>query len=166
MMSFARLQNFTQYLINSPWLLCIGSARHHLAKCSLISICSTIRDTRVILWSLYMGFLYLGSSHLHRHELSLSRDVRSAIIFFHACHFFEVSMYATHQSIRSRRIRLETKHIHLIDHSTSQALEIRYCHGELVAWIWFPHYWPFVRGIRRSSMDSVHKGHRLSLLTP
>ena len=31
-------------------------------------------------------------------------------------------------------------------------------HDDVIKWKHFPHYWPFVRGIQRSPMDSPHKG--------
>ena len=31
-------------------------------------------------------------------------------------------------------------------------------HGDVIKWKFFPGYWPFVRGIHRSPMDSPHKG--------
>ena len=31
-------------------------------------------------------------------------------------------------------------------------------HDGVMTWTLFPHYWPFVRGIHRSTMDSLHKG--------
>ena len=31
-------------------------------------------------------------------------------------------------------------------------------HGDVIKWNHFPPYWPFVRGIDRSSVDSFHKG--------
>ena len=31
-------------------------------------------------------------------------------------------------------------------------------HHDVMAWKCFPHYWPFVRGIHRSPVDSPHKG--------
>ena len=31
-------------------------------------------------------------------------------------------------------------------------------HGDIIKWKYFPRYWPFVRGIRRSPVKSQHKG--------
>ena len=31
-------------------------------------------------------------------------------------------------------------------------------HDDVIKWKHFPHYWPFVRGIHRSPMDTPHKG--------
>ena len=31
-------------------------------------------------------------------------------------------------------------------------------HNDVIKWIYFPHYWPFVRGIHRSPVNSPHKG--------
>ena len=31
-------------------------------------------------------------------------------------------------------------------------------HDDVIKWKHFPHYWPFVRGIQRSPVDSPHKG--------
>ena len=32
-------------------------------------------------------------------------------------------------------------------------------HDDVIKWKHFPHYWPFMRGIHRSPMNSPHKGH-------
>ena len=32
------------------------------------------------------------------------------------------------------------------------------CHDDVIEWKHFPRYWPFVRGIHRSPMNSPHKG--------
>ena len=32
------------------------------------------------------------------------------------------------------------------------------CHDDVIKWKHFPRYWPFVRGIHRSPMNSAHKG--------
>ena len=33
-----------------------------------------------------------------------------------------------------------------------------YCHDDVIKWKHFPRYWPFVRGIHRSPVNSPHKG--------
>ena len=33
------------------------------------------------------------------------------------------------------------------------------CRDDVIKWKHFPRYWPFVRGIHRSPVDSPHKGH-------
>ena len=33
-----------------------------------------------------------------------------------------------------------------------------HCHGDIIAWKFFPHYWPFLLGIHRSAVDSLNKG--------
>ena len=37
-------------------------------------------------------------------------------------------------------------------------LTIHYQYGDVIKWKHFPRYWPFVRGIHRSSVNSLHKG--------
>ena len=34
----------------------------------------------------------------------------------------------------------------------------RLLHDDVIKWKYFPHYWPFVRGIHRSPVNSPHKG--------
>ena len=34
----------------------------------------------------------------------------------------------------------------------------RYVHDDVIKWKHFPRYWPFVRGIHRSTVNSPHKG--------
>ena len=36
--------------------------------------------------------------------------------------------------------------------------DIRFRHDDVIKWKHFPRYWPFVRGIHRSSVNSHHKG--------
>ena len=36
--------------------------------------------------------------------------------------------------------------------------ELRQCHDDIIKRKHFPHYWPFVRGIHRSPVNSPHKG--------
>ena len=33
-----------------------------------------------------------------------------------------------------------------------------HCHDDVIRWKYFPRYWPFVRGIHRSPVNSPHKG--------
>ena len=36
------------------------------------------------------------------------------------------------------------------------------CHDDVIKWKHFPRYWPFVRGIHRSPVNSPHKGRQVS----
>ena len=38
------------------------------------------------------------------------------------------------------------------------------CHDDVIKWEHFPRYWPFVRGIHRSTVNSPHKGQRRGAL--
>ena len=38
------------------------------------------------------------------------------------------------------------------------ANELRYYHDDVIKWKHFPRHWPFVLGIHRSPMNSLHKG--------
>ena len=35
---------------------------------------------------------------------------------------------------------------------------LQHCHDDVIKWNHFPSYWPFVRGIHRSAVNSPHKG--------
>ena len=37
-------------------------------------------------------------------------------------------------------------------------VEVEYIHDDAIKWKHFPRYWPFVRGIHRSPVNSPHKG--------
>ena len=39
-----------------------------------------------------------------------------------------------------------------------QDISIRFVHDDVIKWKHFPRYWPFVRGIHRSPVNSPHKG--------
>ena len=45
----------------------------------------------------------------------------------------------------------------------SSGAEARF-HDDVIKWKHFPRYWPFVRGVNRSPMDSPHKGQRRGAL--
>ena len=40
----------------------------------------------------------------------------------------------------------------------SQYITNHKLHDDVIKWNYFPRYWPFVRGIHRSSLNSPHKG--------
>ena len=50
--------------------------------------------------------------------------------------------------------------IRLLPHFPGASL----CHDDVIKWKHFPRYWPFVRGIHRSSINSPHKGQRCGVL--
>ena len=41
---------------------------------------------------------------------------------------------------------------------TSRGTMVAHCHDDVIKWKHFPRYWPFVRGIHRSPVNSPHKG--------
>ena len=43
-------------------------------------------------------------------------------------------------------------------------IEITRYHDDVIKWKHFPRYWPFVRGIHRSPVNSLHKGQRRGAL--
>ena len=52
-------------------------------------------------------------------------------------------------------------HLHLHCHRELQGDELREIqtkHDDVIKWKHFPRYWPFVRGIHRSPVNSLHKG--------
>ena len=51
-------------------------------------------------------------------------------------------------------------HMHALIHGRHQCIFFRRqrCHDDVIKWKHFPRYWPFVRGIHRSPMNSPHKG--------
>ena len=66
-------------------------------------------------------------------------------------------------------LRLTTKRtskLHITAHLTGESTGThggQLCgkrfHDDVIKWKYFPPYWPFVRGIHRSPVDSLHKGH-------
>ena len=70
--------------------------------------------------------------------------------------FIEVSFFSSHDwSINSLLIIRLFSALLYQDAFISQH-EI--FHDEVIKWKHFPHYWPFVRGIHRSPVNSPHKG--------
>ena len=49
--------------------------------------------------------------------------------------------------------------------STLCTRTLKECHDDVIKWKHFPRYWPFVRGIHRSSVNSPHKGQWRGALT-
>ena len=45
-----------------------------------------------------------------------------------------------------------------VPHAGPVSLAIRIVHDHVIKWKHFPRYWPFVRGIQRSPVNSPHKG--------
>ena len=50
-------------------------------------------------------------------------------------------------------------------HERSQAIIRNWDHDDVIKWKYFPRYWPFVRGIHRSPVNSPHKGQWRGALT-
>ena len=48
---------------------------------------------------------------------------------------------------------------------TRRAIQREYTHDDVIKWKHFPRYWPFVRGFRRSPVNSPHKGQWRGALT-
>ena len=57
-------------------------------------------------------------------------------------------------SLYNDEYNLDNDHILGNDHHADDAKH----HDDVIKWKHFPRYWPFVRGIRRSSVNSPHKG--------
>ena len=47
----------------------------------------------------------------------------------------------------------------MFNYSSSQLYQLSNQHDDVIKWKHFPRQWPFVRGIRRSLVNSPHKGH-------
>ena len=85
------------------------------------------------------------------------------------CTYLYVSKY--HKEIRrcwtifSRRpvIHIDRVHLPCLDSSVQQKCcadcdDALLSHDDVIKWKHFPRYWPFVRGIHRSPVNSQHKG--------
>ena len=48
--------------------------------------------------------------------------------------------------------------VHAYSHPTRRACSRHCSHDDVIKWKHFPRYWPFVRGIHRSPVNSPHKG--------
>ena len=49
-------------------------------------------------------------------------------------------------------------------YDANNVLHMTYKHDDVIKWKYFPRYWPFVRGIHRSPVNSPHKGQWLGAL--
>ena len=61
----------------------------------------------------------------------------------------------------SKRGHWSWRHHHCIHNRHSQTRSLLFfslIHGDVIKWKNFPRYWPFVRGIHRSPVNSPHKG--------
>ena len=50
------------------------------------------------------------------------------------------------------------QHVHQTRITREPYVTFLWCHDDVIKWRHFPRYWPFVRGIHRSSVNSPHKG--------
>ena len=46
----------------------------------------------------------------------------------------------------------------IFHYDSRDARVMAYIHDDVIKWKHFPRYWPFVRGIHRSRVNSLHKG--------
>ena len=46
----------------------------------------------------------------------------------------------------------------IINHYVTDCFVLKRKHDDVIKWKHFPRYWPFVRGIHRSPVNSLHKG--------
>ena len=93
----------------------------------------------------------------------------SAFCYFIMISFAELNIYDVCTSVRCHNfcycLLLRTIWISLAP-LRSVWISIRWslCHDIVIKWKQFPRYWPFVRGIHRSPVNSPHKGQRRGAL--
>ena len=70
-----------------------------------------------------------------------------------------------HTSATNNKIRLKITFIQLISFKSPRVNELSHSihlsnltHDDVIKWKYFPRYWPFVRGIHRSPVNSPYKG--------
>ena len=73
----------------------------------------------------------------------MSKDVVSAAI----CQLVDTMEAST--------VRSSQEYLHFSAHLMDKVFGL---HDDVIKWKYFPRYWPFVRGIHRSPVDSPHKG--------
>ena len=63
-------------------------------------------------------------------------------------------------------VKYQIKHIWriILYFSVRQMKENSIMHDDVIKWKHFPRYWPFVRGIRRSPVNSQHKGQQSEII--
>ena len=59
---------------------------------------------------------------------------------------------------KTRDIGTRQNSMQSIDKMLPLPLDIDFLHDDVIKWKHFPHYWPFVRGIHWSPVNSPHKG--------
>ena len=73
-------------------------------------------------------------------------------LFILIAHNYQISIFPTTRECQWRVFFLPTSCDNNIDPMHAHA------HDDIIKWKHFPRYWPFVRGIHRSPMNSPHKG--------
>ena len=65
-----------------------------------------------------------------------------------------VSPFTTRSCVRIVTVMVVTGKAKILEYLTEAAV----LHDDVIKWKHFPRYWPFVRGIHRSPVNSLHKG--------
>ena len=109
-----------------------------------------VRFSSIRFWTSLYGFDFISPSlyflmhsdfHATRFNIALAKTIRE---FTNTNHFSKLM-------IRS--------YINILHDIKSSA-----AHDDVIKWKYFPRYWPFVRGIHRSPVNSLHKGQRRGAL--
>ena len=71
------------------------------------------------------------------------------------CNFISIILLSFHIPVLNKMSRW---YLHNIESREKQNLIAGQYHDNVIKWKHFPRYWPFVRGIHRSMVNSPHKG--------
>ena len=147
----------TVFLIETaPWASHVnGNSIHYSTASSIPQKHKKYRISLLLcpLWLQSSGYRWipltkshLCGKHLHVTKSSSCRELRDC------CKLLLLS--------RAKAPHSPCVTVYLINwHTTFEGVRIRSRdHDDVIKWKQFPRYWPFVRGIHRSPVNSVHKG--------
>ena len=90
------------------------------------------------IYIIYKGYISCLSSHVKLDFIWSIRRYLTNMTYITTCHFCAIGCY--------------------VMEITVIAIHLWVCHDDVIKWKHFPRYWPFVRRIHRSPVNSPHKG--------
>ena len=106
--------------------------------------------------------LRLGGARIHRWTSSMVRpmaSVRFQAVIWTNTDILSIRSLWTYSSEIWTKLKKGLSHIKTLQNSVWDVLGhcIQTAHNDVIKWKHFPPYWPFVRGIHRSPVNSQHK---------
>ena len=92
----------------------------------------------------------------HVNHISIHSSLQTLVPYIYGAHTCTLSCEALKRPSADYRVAMLSTKMSLVNQMTSYKSGWR--HDDVIKWKHFPRYWPFVRGIHRSPVNSPHKG--------